>query len=326
MNDRVGEGVDAARSIGHASRPGVSCARLLALIVLCGASLIAPPALAQNFDAVEIEATPLRGGLFMMTGAGGNLLVSTGPDGVLVIDDQYAPLAAKIRAAIAKLDAGPIRWVVNTHWHSDHTGGNAAMAEAGAVIVAHDNVRERMSSEQFIAALGRRVPPSPAAALPVVTFTETLSLHFNGDELRVVHVPPAHTDGDALIHVRSANVLHTGDVFFNGRYPFFDASSGGAFAGMIDAASRALELADDDTLIVPGHGVLARRGDLVEYRDMLVEVARLVGDEIRAGKTLEQTVASRPTRGLDARFGGGFMKPDSFVTLVYESLRQHPMR
>jgi glyoxylase-like metal-dependent hydrolase (beta-lactamase superfamily II) len=198
------------------------------------------------------------------------------------------------------------------------------MAEVGAVIVAHDNVRARMRTEQFMAAFGRRVPPSPEAALPVVTFDDSLSLYFNDDEVRAIHMPAAHTDGDAVIRFRSANVLHSGDVFFSGMYPFFDASSGGAFVGMIDGANRVLELADDETLIVPGHGPLARRSDLLAYRDMLVEVKRLVSEAMAAGQTRAEIVASRPTRALDPRFGGGFLKPDSFVALVYESLKREP--
>ena len=312
---------------GRSSRSGTwGFLHQLAALAVCGVGLIAAAGQAQDFEKVEIETTPLRTGLYMMTGSGGNLLLSTGRDGVLVIDDQYAPLAPKIRKAISAIDRGPIRWVVNTHWHGDHTGGNEAMAEAGAVIVAHDNVRERMSTEQFLAAFQRRVPPSPAAALPIVTFNDALSFHFNGDEVRVVHVPTAHTDGDALIHFRGADVLHAGDVFFNGMYPFFDTSSGGAFVGMIAATDRLLELAQDGTLIVPGHGPLARRADLLAYRGMLVEVERLVSKAIRSGRGREEIVESRPTRGLDSKWGGGFMKPDSFVALVYESLIRTPGR
>jgi glyoxylase-like metal-dependent hydrolase (beta-lactamase superfamily II) len=295
-------------------------------VVACAVLLVALPVGAQDFDGVEIETTPLRRGLHMMQGAGGNLLVSTGADGVLVIDDQYAPLAGRIRAAIEAIGPGPIRWVVNTHWHGDHTGGNEEMAEHGAVIVAHDNVRRRMSTEQFMAAFQRKVPPSPARALPTVTFGQSLTFHFNDDEVRVVHVPAAHTDGDALIHFREADVLHTGDLFFNGTYPFFDTSSGGAFRGMIAATGRLLELAGDDTLIVPGHGPLATRSDLVAYREMLIDVEREISGQIAAGRARAEIVASRPTRAHDARWGQGFLKPESFAALVYESLIRAPER
>lgn len=303
------------RSAWHAMRP------VAALIVSCAAGLLTLPAQAQDFDSVKIRATPIRGGLYMLTGRGGNLLVSIGPDGVLVIDDQFAPLAPKILSTIRSLDAGPVRWVVNTHWHGDHTGGNEAMSGRGAVIVAHDNVRERMSTRQFIAAFQQYVEPAPAAALPVVTFSEAMTFHWNGDEARVIHAPAAHTDGDAFVHFRKADVVHSGDVFFSGMYPFFDTSTGGSFDGLIAAADRLLGLVGEDTLIVPGHGPLSRRIDLLEYRAMLVDVRTRVTADMQAGKTRQEIVERQPTRSLDARFGGGFMKPDSFVALVYESLK-----
>ena len=275
---------------------------------------------ADEFDTVEIRTVALRGGLHMLLGRGGNVLASTGPDGVLVIDDQFAPLAPKIRAAIAAIDSGPIRWVVNTHWHFDHTGGNGPMREAGAVVVAHDRVRARMSTDQFMQALGREVPASPDGALPTVTFSESLTFHFNAEVVRVIHVPRAHTDGDAIVHFANSNVLHTGDAFVSGMYPFVDGSSGGRFAGIISAVDVMLGRVDEETLIVPGHGPLSGRAELLSYRAMLVDVRDRIGAAIEEGKTRDEVVASRPTAHLDAVFGGGFMKPDRFVELVYDSL------
>jgi len=303
------------RSMWRATR------QFAAVCASCAAGLSSLAVQAQDFDSVEIRATPIREGLYMLTGKGGNLLVSIGPDGVLLIDDQFAPLAPKILSVIAGLDAGPVRWVVNTHWHGDHTGGNEAMSGQGAVIVAHDNVRERMSTRQFIAAFQQHVEPAPAAALPVVSFSEAMSFYWNGDEARVIHTPAAHTDGDAFVYFRRADVVHAGDVMFSGMYPFFDTSTGGSFDGLIAAVDRLLGLIGDDTLIVPGHGPLSRRIDLLEYRAMLVDVRARVAADMKAGKTRQEIVERQPTRSLDARFGGGFMKPDSFVALVYESLK-----
>jgi glyoxylase-like metal-dependent hydrolase (beta-lactamase superfamily II) len=274
----------------------------------------------QDFSKVEVKTQPLRGGTYLLTGAGGNMVASTGEDGSFLVDDQYAPLNEKIVAALSKIGRMPLRFVINTHWHGDHTGGNEAFGKAGAVIVAHANVRKRMSSEQFIAAFERKVEPSPAAALPVVTFTETVSLHLNGDDVDVMHVAHAHTDGDALVRFRNANVLHMGDTWFNGGYPFIDLSSGGSIDGLIRALDRGLALSDAQTMIVPGHGPLGDRAKLQAYRDMLNAARERVAALKAAGKSKEAAIAAKPTAEWDEAFGKGFIKPDRFIGFVYDSL------
>jgi cyclase len=274
----------------------------------------------QDFSSVEVRATPIRDGLYLLTGRGGNIVASTGDDGVFLVDDQYAPLTERILAALAEISDQPVRFVINTHWHGDHVGGNENLARAGAVIVAHENVRRRMSTEQFMAAFNTTVPASPARALPVVTFTGAVSLHLNGDDVRVIHVANAHTDGDSLVHFERANVLHMGDVYFNGLYPFIDLGSGGGIHGMIAAIERGLELANEATVVVPGHGPLSNRSELGAYRDMLAgfrdRIAALKGE----GKSLEEVIAARPTAEFDERLGGAFISPERLIGFIYESL------
>ncbi len=253
----------------------------LAGIAVAAVCPLAPAA--QDFDSVRIQTVDVAAGLHMLVGQGGNIGVSTGEDGIFLIDDQFAPLTAKIRTAIAEIQEGPIRFLLNTHWHADHTGGNENLGRAGAVIVAHAAVRTRMSTEQFMSAANRRIPPAPPAALPVVTFAETISFHLNGDEIRVLHVPSAHTDGDSIVQFVAANAVHTGDTYFNiGGFPFIDLSSGGSLEGMIAAADRVLALANDRTRILPGHGPLSNRAELRTYRDMLVLVRDRVSRAIDA--------------------------------------------
>jgi len=258
----------------------------------------------------------------MMTGAGGNLGVSVGEDAVFVIDDQFAPLTPRIQAAIAKLSSKPAKFVLNTHWHFDHTGGNENLGKAGAVIVAHENVRKRLSTEGFIEFLGMKTKPEPRVALPVVTFTRDLTFHLNGDELVVTHVPRAHTDGDSIVRFGKSNVVHMGDTFFNKLYPFIDTSSGGSVAGVLAAADGVLKTAGDDTKIIPGHGPLASKADLKAYRDMLAAVSGNIRGQIRAGKTLEQVAASKPTAKYDEVWGKGFLAPEKFVEMLYKNLKK----
>jgi len=294
---------------------------LAAALALAGA-----PALAQqDMSKVEIKVERLAPGVAVLFGAGGNIGVSFGEDGNIIVDNQFAPLTDKIAAAVATLDPDPIRFVINTHWHFDHTGGNENFGKRGAVILAHDNVRARMSTEQFLAALNQKVPPSPKGALPVVTFAEGVTLHLNGDTLHVVHVANAHTDGDAIVHWQKANVLHMGDTFFHrASFPFIDLSSGGSIDGLIAAVNQSLRLANETTRIIPGHGPVASRADLVGYRDMLVDIRTKVAAGIKAKRTLAQIQESKPAE----RYGmpSGFIKPDAFVKAVHESLRSPPKR
>ena len=296
------------------------CSLFFALLILAGTT---PAALAQqNFDNVQIEVVDVAEGVYMLVGSGGNIGVSAGDDGVFVIDDQYAPLTEKILAAIGTVSDQPVRFVVNTHWHGDHTGGNENMGAAGAVVVAHENVRARMSVDQFIEAFGRTVPASPPGALPVITFTNALTFHWNGDDLHTFHVEHAHTDGDAIIHFKASNVVHMGDTYFNGMYPFIDVSSGGGIDGMIAAADKVLAMIDDQTKIIPGHGPLSNKAELTAYRDMLATARGHIHALVSQGKSKEETVAAKPTSTLDAQWGGGFMQPDVWVGLVYDSLKK----
>ncbi len=284
---------------------------------------VAVPLAAQQPPAeVKIETHKIADNLYMLLGEGGNIGVTVGADGVAIIDDQFDRMVPKIRSAVALLSAQPIRFVINTHWHSDHTGGNAALGRAGSVIVAHDNVRKRMSVESVSALSGRTTPPAPAEALPIVTFDRAVTMHLNGDALEVLHVANAHTDGDAIIRFRNANVVHMGDVFFNGLYPFIDSGSGGTIDGVIAAADKVLALADDRTKIIPGHGPLSSKADLQAYRDMLATVRDRIVKLVRAGKTQEQVLAAQPTREFDAKWGNGFMKPDVWVGRLYVELKR----
>lgn len=279
-----------------------------------------PAAAQQDFSKVEVKAEKLAEGIFMLTGSGGNIGVSAGPDGVFMIDSQYAPLTDKIKAAIAGISAQPVRFLVNTHWHGDHVGGNENLGKTGVVIVAQDNVRKRMSSEQFIKAFDSKVPPSPAAALPLVTFVDSISFHVNGDDVDAFHVPPAHTDGDAIVYFRKANVIHMGDTFFNGLYPFVDLSTGGSIAGMIAACDRGLSMGDASTRMIPGHGPSGTKSDLKAFRDMLVASRDAVAPLVKAGKTLDEVKAAKPTAALDGKWGNGFLKPEAWVSIVYADL------
>lgn len=290
------------------------------------AAVVAAPvvAAAQGPQAAPIKTTRIAGSVSMLEGVGGNIGVSSGPDGIVIIDDQYAVMSDNIRKALQALGPQPLKFIVNTHWHGDHTGGNEGFGKAGAVIVAHDNVRKRMSTEQFIKAFGLKVPASPAAALPVITFAEAVTFHLNGDEISVTHVEAGHTDGDSIVLFKKANVLHTGDLFTNGTYPFIDVSSGGSIDGVIANVGRLINSVDDNTKIIPGHGPLGDRQALIAYRDMLSTVRGRLKAAIQRGDSLAKIQSDKPTADLDAVWGKGFLKPEQFVAIVHASLLAPP--
>lgn len=292
------------------------------LLVFLGIMLTAGLARAQeqDFSKVTIKTTKLAEGIYMLEGAGGNIGVSVGEDGVIVIDDQYAPLTPKIQEAISKLSSKPVKFVINTHWHGDHVGGNENMAAAGAVIIAQENVRKRMSSEQFISLMNRKVPPSPAKALPVVTFTSDITLHFNGEDIHVMHADPTHTDGDSVVVFPKAKVIHMGDCYMTISYPFADISSGGNFDGFIATSDKVVGMADATTKIIPGHGPLSNKAELKAWHDMLVEIRAAVKKLADSGKSLADIQKAKPTARWDAKWGAKFIKGDQVVEFAFAAI------
>lgn len=297
--------------------PAKFLAGLIAVALMPAAPVIAQQ---QDLSQVQIGTVPVADGLYMLTGSGGNIGVSVGVDGVIVIDDQFAALVDKIRAAIAEVSDKPVRMVLNTHWHFDHTGGNELLAGGGALVIAHENVRKRMSAGQFNEFFQSETPPSPAGALPVVTFKRDVTLHLNGQTIEVEHVPAAHTDGDAIVWFRELNAVHMGDTYFNGFYPFIDYGSAGNIRGMVAAVAGALERMDEQTQVIPGHGPLSNVAELRKYHDMLKTVTERMDALIGACKDADAIVAAKPTAEFDAQWGNGFIKPDDWVRLVYRGM------
>jgi glyoxylase-like metal-dependent hydrolase (beta-lactamase superfamily II) len=256
----------------------------------------------------------------MLMGIGGNIAVSNGVDGVFIVDDDVAPMSPKIKAAIATISPAPVEMVFNTHWHFDHTGGNTVFGEQGALIVAHDNVRQRMSTPQFSSFFNTETKPSPDVALPVITFDNTATFHLNGQTIRAIHTTPAHTDGDAIFIFEEANVVHLGDVFFNGMYPFIDIDGGGSVQGIIDAVDSILPMLNEDTQIIPGHGPLATLNDLKSYRSMLKLVTARIQVLVDEGKTREDVIILRPTFNFDEDWSWSFLPPERWAGLIYDSV------
>jgi cyclase len=286
-------------------------------------SLTVYPACAQlNPATAQIRSIPVKDGIYMFMGAGGNLAVSTGADGVLIVDDQYAEMTAKIDAAIAEITDQPLRYVVNSHWHWDHTGGNENYGNAGKIIVAHDNTYARMSTDQFVEAFDFNQPASPDIALPQITFNDTATMHFNDLTIRIVHVPNAHTDSDAFTQFVEANVVHTGDVYVSSSYPFIDSSTGGTLAGEIAALERLGRMTNDETVIIPGHGEISNKAGAMKTLAMLKEMKAVTESAIADGQSLEAFLDSNPTAPFDGDFAVRADQGRVFATRLYLELSQ----
>ncbi len=294
--------------------------RFSGALLLSGIVFSAQAQQTADWDSVEITSQHIAGNVHMIQGRGGNIGVSAGEDGVYLVDDQFAPLTERILAKVREISDGPVRFVLNTHWHGDHTGGNENLGNAGVVIVAHDNVYERMSTDQMNKIFGRTTPASPKAALPTITFNQTTTFHLNGEEIHAFRVSPSHTDGDTVVFFKSSNVIHMGDTFFNGRFPFIDTESGGRLDGVISTADLVLSMTNDATKIIPGHGPLAGREELTAYRDTLIRARNELNVLIAEGKSLEDILAARPFEDLYQSWGGSEDPPVSFITIAYYDL------
>jgi glyoxylase-like metal-dependent hydrolase (beta-lactamase superfamily II) len=283
---------------------------------------VAPmPAMAQASPPPPVTVERLAPGIAFLHVRGGNVMVFYGTDGKLLVDDEFTASAAALASAVDALGPGPVRYVINSHWHGDHTGANALLAGRGAVTIAQHNARLRMSSDQVIR--GRTIPPEPEAMRPLLTYDGDLILHFNGEAIRILHPPHAHTDGDSIVHLPGANVLAMGDIFFNRFLPFIDVAAGGSIDGLIAAVNGALAMADEHTIIIPGHGAVGRKADLAAYRDMLVTLRTGVAAAIAQGLSLDQIKQAR----LADRYvtGLGWITPDELVEAIYASLRNPPV-
>jgi len=292
--------------------------KILAALTIAGLSFGAF-AQQRNFDAVQIKTTQVAPGIYMLEGDGGNIGVSAGEDGVFIIDDEFAPLSEKIMAAVKAISDRPIRFLINTHWHGDYVGGNENFGKAGVVIIAHDNVYKRMSVGGAITMLKQTYAPYPKAALPVITFSQSATFHLNGDDVTSTHLPPAHTDGDSFIRFAKANVIHTGDVFAAYRYPFIDPESGGSVKGILKAIDTILPMIDDNTKLIPGHGGLSSKKDVLAYRKMIAGAIAKIEPMAKSGKSLQQVIDAKPLREFDEEWGK-FRNTEAFVEIVYTGL------
>ena len=284
---------------------------ILFLFIFCS------PLYSQNFDSVEIKTTKLTESIYMLEGSGGNIGVLAGNDGIIIIDDQFAPLTEKIKAALSKINSKPVRFVVNTHFHGDHAGGNENFGSQGAIILAHDNVRKRLSADYLFEALKQTQKAAPYEALPKVTFADSVTFHMNGETVHVFYAKNAHTDGDVIIHFKRSNIFHCGDVFVRYGFPFIDQGAGGSIDGMIKAIEHLITVTNDQSRLIPGHGAMSTKKDLVDYKNMLVTVRTRIADGIKQGKTLQQIADTDPLKGYVAVFDKYF-----FVESIYNSLKK----
>lgn len=274
----------------------------------------------RDWSKVEVKNNPVKGNISFLTGSGGNIGVLHGPEGIMIIDDQFAPLSDKISETISDFADGDLKYVLNTHYHGDHTGGNENFKNVGATIVGHDNVRSRMQIDFSDDVLKREVKAKTEGFWPGITFSSDMTFHFNDEEVQLIYVADAHTDGDALVHFKTSNVIHAGDAFVRYGYPFIDVGGGGSIDGMIDAQKKILEISNEDTKIIPGHGVLATTKDVKELLTMLEETKEIIVTAKNGGKALEDLIAEKPFADYHDRWNGNFISSDLFVQLIYESL------
>jgi glyoxylase-like metal-dependent hydrolase (beta-lactamase superfamily II) len=299
----------------HAPRSPLTTVLAVALC-LCGA-LITAPAADRDFDKVKIEVTKVSGPVYMLEGSGGNIGVLTGEDGIVVVDDQFAPLVPKIKAALKEISDKPVRFLLNTHYHGDHTGGNAAFG-AEATILAHENVRKRLESGSTV--MGNATPPAPKEALPVITFNDRATVHLNGEDVRAIHVPHGHTDGDSVIYFPHANVVHMGDDFVTYGFPFVDVKGGGSVSGMIEGVEKVLATLPADVKVIPGHGKLSTPEDVRKFIAMLKDTRAAVAEAAKAGKTPAQMKQEHVLAKFDD-LGKGFIKTDAWIDTLYADIQ-----
>ena len=289
---------------------------LLAVYAAIAFCLLAKESTAQNFDTVQIKTHKINERAYMLEGEGGNIGLLIGKDGAVIIDDQFAPLSEKIKTAIQKLTDVPVRFVINTHFHFDHVGGNENFGREGAIIVAQSNSRLRMSVDEFIAETKETRNAAPYDALPKITFADSVTLHLNGETVQVMHVKHAHTDGDAIIYFKESNTIHAGDVFVRYGLPYIDQPHGGTIDGMISGADAIINMADENTKIIPGHGAIATRKDVEAFKNMLVTIRNRIADAMKQGKTVNDIIAMDPTKEYKTEF-----ERSAFILLVYDSLK-----
>jgi cyclase len=275
-----------------------------------------------DFNKVQIKATKVSGNIYMLEGEGGNIGVSVGDDGIVIVDDEFAPLAEKIKAALKQITDKPVRFVINTHHHGDHTGANEQFAQTGSTIIAQENVRKRMDGGT-VGEGGKMRPASPKDALPIVTFNDKATVWLNGEEIRAIHFPAGHTDGDSVIWFVKSNVVHMGDDFVTYGYPFIDFHNGGSVTGMIAGCEKVLAMVPADTQFIPGHGPLSKADDIRVFVQMLKDTRAIVAAEVKKGRTLQQIQQAKLLTKWDAKYGGDFIKPDAWVETLYDDIT-HP--
>ena len=291
---------------------------LLSIAVAVGLS-ISSQSFAQQ-SPVKVEANQLTDNIYMITGKGGNIGLLTGEEGSFLVDDQFAPLTEQIIEVVKSVGGDVPRFLINTHFHGDHSGGNENLGKAGTLIMAHHAVRERLVNGSYIGAFGMKSGPADKAALPTVTYSENMHVHINGETIRIIHVPSAHTDGDSFVVFEDANIVHAGDIFFNGFFPFIDGANGGSVRGVIAGADLMLALTDADSKIIPGHGPLASREDLQGYRDMLATAYERLLKLKNQGMSVEDAVAEAPLKDLEADWGNGIFTADKWIGIVYPAV------